>query len=94
LKRCGLPGVESEWTAYSVDDGKITDEQHAAQEKHIYPFITFDETRAYLKRSGKALWEYVLEIELDLMPFITNVYTAMNQSIEHGSILTMFCPAD
>jgi L-serine dehydratase len=76
--------VQNEWTVYSVGGGKITDETQAEQELRIYPHPDLTAILKHLKQSGQSLWEYVLETEPDLEPFLAEIWAAMTQSLERG----------
>jgi L-serine dehydratase len=76
--------IQDEWIVYSVGGGKITDETQAGQKPNIYPHFTLASILKYLEKSGRSFWEYVLETEPDLEPFLGKIWATMTQSMKRG----------
>ncbi len=73
-------------TVYSVGGGAIiTEEDWGISKKSVYPYKSMDEIVEYAKESGKALWEIVEDCEgIEIWDYLSDVWTAMKQSIENG----------
>lgn len=76
--------VQQEWTVYSVGGGKIADEALTKNDSRVRQRATMTAVLKHLEQSGQALWEYVLQTESGLEPFLKEIWAAMQQSLERG----------
>lgn len=77
--------VISEWRAYSIGGGAITDDSGATETRSIYPHDSLDKILDYCGHKGITLWQYVEETEgKDIWPFLEKIWNTMEASIKNG----------
>ncbi|MBR5464943.1 MAG: L-serine ammonia-lyase [Alistipes sp.] len=84
----GLKGGEviDSWQIFSVGGGALANEEtKETPKRHIYPFTTIEDIKAYCMREGKTYWEFVEDCEgKDIWTFLDNVWTVMCDTIQRG----------
>lgn len=74
-----------EWTVYSIGGGAITDSEDVDPPPSIYPKTTMNEILAWTKETGRAMWEYVEEVEgTGIYEHLKSVWKQMQASIANG----------
>jgi len=77
--------VVSEWMAYSIGGGAITDDSEASETKLIYQHDSFDKILDYCSHKGITLWQYVEETEgKEIWVFLETIWNTMEESIKRG----------
>ncbi|MFP4177404.1 MAG: L-serine ammonia-lyase, iron-sulfur-dependent, subunit alpha [Acholeplasmataceae bacterium] len=73
--------------AVSVGGGRIVFSDEKDDEKRIYPHDTFKDIKAYCKKTGRTLVEYVLAHEDEgFADYLKDIWRAMRRSIERGLV--------
>ena len=73
------------WTVYSIGGGDLKDEQGLIHDRDIYPHNTLTEIMNWSHKEGKALWEYVQEMEgKNILDYLREVWQVMKDSITRG----------
>jgi L-serine dehydratase len=73
------------WTVYSIGGGDLKDEQGLIHDRDIYPHNSLTEIMNWSQKEGKALWEYVQEMEgKNILDYLREVWHVMKDSITRG----------
>lgn len=77
--------IADNWTVYSIGGGDIKDEQGLVHDKNIYSHNSFSDIMAWCQEEGRALWEYVEEMEgKSIWDFLKEAWNLMKDAITRG----------
>ncbi|PKK85895.1 MAG: serine dehydratase, partial [Tenericutes bacterium HGW-Tenericutes-8] len=78
----------------SIGGGDILYDKEENDIKHIYEEQSFDEIKLYCQSHGLSLFDYVLKNEPDILPFLTDIWIQMKQTVQTGLKTEGLLPGD
>ena len=73
------------WTIYSIGGGDLANEQTSVNQESIYTMSTMEEILQWCQKTGKAFWEYVEDMEGEVIwDYLKVVWETMKEGIERG----------
>lgn len=78
----------------SIGGGDILYDKEENDIKHVYQEQSFDEIKLYCQTHGLSLFDYVLKNEPDILPFLTDIWTQMKETVQTGLKTEGLLPGD
>ena len=78
----------------SIGGGDILYDKEENDIKHVYQEQSFDEIKLYCQTHELSLFDYVLKNEPDILPFLTDIWTQMKETVQTGLKTEGLLPGD